>query len=170
MDAVFERLTVWLAPLLSFTTEEAWTTRFPDAGSNCLRTIPETPEAWRNDAEAARWAKVDRATSAVTMALENERREKRIGGALEAAPEVDVDAGTLAAFDGLDAAEIFRTSQATLKPGGGEEISVRPFRAEGAKCARCWKVLPEVKPSTQLCLRCEDAVAAWDANRGNSAA
>jgi len=170
MDAVFERLTIWLAPLLSFTTEEAWTTRFPDAGSNCLRVLPETPEAWRNDAEAARWAKVDRATGAVTMALEVERREKRIGGALDAAPEVDVDAGILAAFEGLDAAEIFRTSQATLKPGGGDEIAVRPFRAEGAKCARCWKVLPEVKPTTQLCLRCEDAVAAWDANRASSAA
>jgi isoleucyl-tRNA synthetase len=170
MDLCFERLTVWLAPIAVFTTEEAWTTRFPDAGSNCLRVIPDTPDAWRNDAEAARWAKVDGATSAVTMALENERREKRIGSALEAAPEVDVDAETLAAFEGLDAAEIFRTSAATLKPGGGEEFTVRPFRAEGQKCARCWKVLPEVKPATGLCPRCEDAVAAWDANRGNSAA
>jgi len=168
MDAVFERLTIWLAPLLCFTTEEAWTTRFPDAGSNCLRVLPDTPEAWRNDAEAARWAKVEGATSAVMMALEEERREKRIGGALDAAPEVDVDADTLAAFDGLDAAEVFRTSQATLKAGSGD-IAVRPFRAEGAKCARCWKVLPEVKPTTQLCLRCEDAVAGWD-NRANSAA
>jgi isoleucyl-tRNA synthetase len=163
MDAVFERLTIWLAPLLCFTTEEAWTTRFPDAGSNCLRVLPDTPADWRNDAEAARWAKVDRATSAVMMALEEERREKRIGGALDAAPEVDVDAATLAAFDGLDAAEVFRTSQATLKPGDGE-ITVRPFRAEGAKCARCWKVLPEVKEPSRLCLRCEDAVAAWDAS------
>ena len=168
MDAVFERLTIWLAPLLCFTTEEAWTTRFPDAGSNCLRVLPDTPADWRNDAEAARWAKVDRATSAVMMALEEERREKRIGGALDAAPEVDVDPATLAAFNGLDAAEVFRTSQATLKPGDGE-ITVRPFRADGAKCARCWKVLPEVKPTTQLCLRCEDAVAAWD-NRASSAA
>ena len=40
MDLVFERLTAWLAPLAPFTMEEAWTTRFPDAGSNCLRVIP----------------------------------------------------------------------------------------------------------------------------------
>jgi isoleucyl-tRNA synthetase len=163
MDAAFERLTIWLAPLLCFTTEEAWTTRFPDAGSNCLRVLPDTPAEWRNDAEAARWTKVDRATSAVMMALEEERREKRIGGALDAAPEVDVDPATLAAFNGLDAAEVFRTSQATLKPGDGE-ITVRPFRADGAKCARCWKVLLEVKEPSRLCLRCEDAVAAWDAS------
>jgi isoleucyl-tRNA synthetase len=167
MDAVFERLTIWLAPLLSFTTEEAWAVRHPDAGSNCLRVMPETPAEWRNDAEAARWARIETVTAAVTLALEDERREKRIGGALEAAPEVDVDAEALTAFSGLDAAEIFRTSQATLKQG---ELAVRPFRAEGAKCGRCWRILPEVKPATQLCLRCEDAVALWDQSRGSNAA
>jgi len=161
MDAVFERLTIWLAPLLSFTTEEAWAVRHPDAGSNCLRVIPDTPAEWRNDAEAARWEKVEAVTAAVTFALETERREKRMGGALEAAPEVDVDADTLAAFADLDPAEIFRTSQAVLKQAG--ELAVRPFRATGAKCSRCWRFLPEVKPTTGLCLRCEDAVAMWDA-------
>src|SRR5690606_12650457 len=50
LDAVFERLTAWLAPLVPFTMEEAWTTRFPDAGSNCARVIPDTPAEWRNDA------------------------------------------------------------------------------------------------------------------------
>ncbi|HWW27410.1 MAG TPA: isoleucine--tRNA ligase, partial [Caulobacter sp.] len=77
LDYVFERLTVWLSPLTSFTMEEAWTTRFPDAGSNVLRVMPQTPAAWRNDAEAARWAKVEAVTSVVTAALEVERREKR---------------------------------------------------------------------------------------------
>jgi isoleucyl-tRNA synthetase len=90
LDHVFERLTVWLSPLTSFTMEEAWTTRFPDAGSNVLRVMPETPAAWRNDAEAARWAKVETVTSVVTSALEVERRDKRIGSALEAAPVVHI--------------------------------------------------------------------------------
>ncbi|HYG27153.1 MAG TPA: class I tRNA ligase family protein, partial [Caulobacteraceae bacterium] len=164
MDAVFERLTIWLAPLLSFTTEEAWNTRFPDRSSNCLRVFPDTPAEWRNDAEAARWQRIEEVTGAVTLALETERREKRIGGALEAAPEVSTE--HLDAFGGLDAAEIFRTSAATL---AGGELSVRPFRAEGAKCGRCWRILPEVKPATQLCLRCEDAVALIDQNRASSA-
>ena len=40
--------------------------------------------------------------------------------------------------------------------------SVRPFRAaEGGKCARCWRVLPEV--TEDLCNRCEAAVAEIDA-------
>ncbi len=173
MDAVFERLTIWLSPLISFTTEEAWTTRFPDAGSNSLRVFPETPDSWRNDAEAARWTRVAQVTGVVTGALEIERREKRIGSSLEASPAVHVaDAGLLAAFEGLDPAEVFRTSGASLGAGEGgtasfrvselKAVSVDPDKADGGKCARCWKVLPEVKPTTQLCLRCEDAVSVWD--------
>ncbi len=177
MDAVFERLTAWLAPLIPFTMEEAWTTRFPDAPSNCLRVIPATPAAWRNDAEAARWAKVQKVTSVVTGALEVERREKRIGAALEAAPRVHVaDPDLLAAFGDLDAAEVFRTSQATLLAGPGPAeafrlpdvpaVAVEPLRAEGRKCARSWRILPEVGTDPRypdLSLRDADAVAAWDA-------
>jgi isoleucyl-tRNA synthetase len=181
MDAAFERLTIWLAPLLPFTTEEAWTMRFPDAGSNNLREFPETPETWLNEAEAARWEKVQAVTSVVTAALEIERREKRIGAALEAAPRVHVTEASLrAAFDGLDAAEVFRTSAAELVsceapaeafrlaevPG----VAVEPLRAEGCKCARCWRVLPEVSAPKMLSLRCVEAVEAWDAARATEAA
>jgi isoleucyl-tRNA synthetase len=45
------------------------------------------------------------------------------------------------------------------------ELAVRPFRASGGKCDRCWRILPEVKAATRLCLRCEDAVEAWDKTR-----
>ncbi|HEY0648246.1 isoleucine--tRNA ligase [Phenylobacterium sp.] len=180
MDAAFERLTAWLAPLIPFTMEEAWTTRYPQGHSNCLRTIPITPAEWRNDAEAARWAKVQQVTSVVTGALEVERREKRMGAALEAAPKVHVaDAGLLAAFEGLDAAEVFRTSQATLVTGDGPAgafrlsevagVAVEPLRAEGRKCARSWRILPEVGSDPRypdLSLRDAEAVAAWDAARG----
>jgi isoleucyl-tRNA synthetase len=180
MQAVFSRLTAWLAPLIPFTMEEAWTTLYPDAASNCLRTIPETPAAWRNEAEAARWAKVQAVTSVVTSALEIERREKRLGAALEAAPKAYIaDAELMAAFDGLDAAEVFRTSQATLVAGDGPAsafrlaetpgVSVEPLRAEGRKCARSWRILPEVGSDPRypdLSLRDADAVAAWDQVHG----
>jgi isoleucyl-tRNA synthetase len=181
MDAAFERLTIWLAPLLPFTMEEAWTTRFPGAASNCLRVIPETPAEWLDPAEAARWAKVEAVTSVVTAALEVERREKRIGAALEAAPRVHVaDPALRAAFEGLDAAEVFRTSAAELLAGDGPAgafrlaevagVAVQPVRADGCKCARCWRVLEEVKPPAMLCLRCEEAVEAWDSTRATEAA
>ncbi len=170
MDLVFERLTVWLAPLAVFTCEEAWASRFPDAGSNAMRTFPDTPAEWRNEEEAARWAKVQAVLAVVTGALEGERREKRIGSALEASPKVAVaDAALRAAFDGVDPAEVFRTSTADLTDEGDAEgfrldeipgVAVRPFRADGGKCARCWRVLPEVV--VDLCNRCEAAVAEID--------
>ena len=180
MDLVFERLTAWLSPLASFTMEEAWASRFPDAGSNCLRVIPETPAGWRNEAEAARWEKVQAVTRAVTGALEIERREKRLGAALEAAPKVWIaDPGLMAAFEGLDAAEVFRTSQATLAAGDGPagafkldgepSVSVEPVLAQGRKCARSWRILPEVGTDPRypnLSLRDADAVAWWDAEHG----
>ena len=179
MDLVFERLTAWLSPIAAFTTEEAWTTRFPDAGPNALRVIPATPEAWRNPVEAERWARVEAVTRVVTGALEVERREKRIGAALEAAPVAHIaDPQTLAAFDGLDAAEVFRTSQARLLAGEGPPeafrldevrgVAVEPLRAEGRKCARSWRILPEVGQDPRypdLSLRDADAVAFWDARQ-----
>jgi isoleucyl-tRNA synthetase len=142
--------------------------------------MPETPGAWRNDDEAVRWAKVQAVTLVVTGALEVERREKRLGAALEAAPRVYIaDPNLMAAFEGLDAAEVFRTSQATLAAGAGpggafglpevEGVSVEPLRAEGNKCARSWRILPEVGSDPRypdLSLRDADAVAAWDAVHG----
>ena len=179
MDLVFERLTAWLGPLLAFTMEEAWSSRFPDSGPNALRVIPDTPAAWRDDAEAARWDRVERVTRVVTGALEVERREKRLGGALEAAPVVHLaDPEMMAAFDGLDPAEVFRTSQATLASGEGPAgafrleavpgVAVEPLKAEGRKCARSWRILPEVGSDPaypDLSLRDADAVAWWDAQR-----
>jgi len=177
MALVFERLTIWMSPILAFTMEEAWRARLPEATPNALRTFPPTPETWRNDAEAERWGKVQAVTRVVTGALEIERREKRLGSALEAAPRVFVnDPDLLAAFAGLDAAEVFRTSQATLLSGegpgeafrmeGAPGVCVEPERALGRKCARSWRILPEVGEDPRypdLSARDADAVALWDA-------
>jgi len=116
-------------------------------------------------------------TRVVTGAIEVERREKRMGAALEAAPSVFIadlegDLGLAAAFHGLDPAEVFRTSAATLVHGEGPPdafrldevpgVAVQVLPADGHKCARCWRVLGEVKAPTFLCERCEEAVAIWD--------
>lgn len=100
-----------------------------------------------------------------------------MGAALEASPVVSVaDAGLNAAFDGLDPAEVFRTSAATLQAGDGAAnafrlpdqagVAVEPRLSSGHKCARCWRVLPEVTAPKFLCERCDDAVAFWDAANG----
>ncbi|WP_417232979.1 isoleucine--tRNA ligase [Brevundimonas sp.] len=167
MHEVFMRLTAWLAPLTPFTMEEAWTTRYPDAGTNCLRVIPETPAAWKNAAEARRWQAVETVLEVVNEALEESRRAKTIGGALDAWPVVTGPADAFAAFEGLDPAEVFRTSGAELVTGG-DSVSVEVRLAEHPKCARSWRRVPDVGSDPaypDLSARDADAVRWWDGAR-----
>ena len=170
LDTLFDCLTAWLAPILVFTAEEAWLNRFPsDDDSVHLRLFPDIPEEWRDDALAAKWTAVRRLRRVVTGALEIERREKRIGSSLQADPKVHVDSGYIQALSGLDLAELLITSAATLtedEPNGDAfmledvaGVAVTPGLAQGGKCERCWKLLPEVGEAA-LCGRCSDAVAA----------
>ncbi|MEL6946403.1 MAG: isoleucine--tRNA ligase [Pseudomonadota bacterium] len=152
---LFDCLTAWMAPMLCFTMEEAWLERHPDGGSVHRRQFPDIPADWKDDALAARWAKVRTVRRVVTGALEIERKEKRIGSSLEAAPLVHVtDPDLMAAITGLDMAEICITSQIAIVPDAAASgafvlddvagVAVTPVLAEGKKCARSWRILPEV--------------------------
>jgi isoleucyl-tRNA synthetase len=177
MDILFDRLTLWLGPIMTFTMEEAWAARFPDRPANLFRVLEPAPKAWHNPREAERWAKIETVLSVVTGALEEKRRDRVIGAALEAAPLVYVDAEPLlAAFDGIDPAEVFRTSQAQLISAEGPadafklddvaNVVVVVELARGNKCQRSWRILPEVGSDPRypdLSLRDAEAVAEWDA-------
>ncbi len=152
---LFESLVVWFAPMLPFTMEEAWLSLKPDAVSVHLEQFPAIPADWKNDALAAEWAKIRTVRSVVTGALEIERREKRIGSSLEAAPVVHIaDADLLAALKGQDFAEICITSDLTIVEGEGPaeafrladvpKVAVVPALAEGTKCARSWRITKDV--------------------------
>ena len=172
LDILFDCLTAWLAPALCFTAEEAWMSRHgEDVDSVHLRTFPEIPDDWRDDALAAKWSKVRALRRVVTGALEQERAEKRIGSSLDAAPVVEATAAYLTAMDGVDLAEIAITSTATLKqaedPQGTfrlpdvDGVAVTPALTGDAKCGRCWKKLPDVGADTDVpetCGRCAAAV------------
>ncbi|QYK41305.1 MAG: isoleucine--tRNA ligase [Paracoccaceae bacterium] len=172
LDLLFHRLTGWLAPILVFTAEEVWLSRFPsDDDSIHLRDFPETPVDWRDDALAERWQRIRQARRVVTAALEVQRTAKVIGASLEAAPVVHVqDQGLLAALRAVDFAEICITSGMTLTDAAAAEdafhlaevpgIAVVFAPAEGQKCERCWQILPDVghhrHPAT--CARCDAAL------------
>jgi isoleucyl-tRNA synthetase len=174
LDTLFECLTAWLAPITCFTAEEAWQTRFPDPEANDsvhLRLFPTIPDTWRNDDLAARWQSVRRLRRVVTGALEVERAAKRIGSSLAASAIVYASENDRAALQGIDAADLFITSTAEFADGDApvgafslpevDGIQVVIKTAEGEKCARCWKVLPEVGAADghdELCQRCADAV------------
>ncbi|MEC3861986.1 isoleucine--tRNA ligase [Mesobacterium sp. TK19101] len=172
MDILFHRLTTWLAPILVFTMEEVWLERFPgEASSVHLVDIPDTPKDWLNEPLAEKWARVRRARRVVTAALEVQRTDKVIGASLEAAPVVHVrDADTLAALKSVAFEDVCITSDIALT---GDPLPNEAFRlpevegigvvfekAEGDKCQRCWKILPDVghhaHPGT--CGRCNSAL------------
>ncbi|MFV0333033.1 MAG: isoleucine--tRNA ligase [Tropicimonas sp.] len=172
LDILFHRLTTWLAPILVFTMEEVWLERFPgDDSSVHLQDIPATPADWLAPELAANVERVRRVRRVVTAALEVQRRDKVIGSSLEAAPIVHVaDAETVALLETVDFADICIASQITLTTGPAPEsaftledvpgVAVVFARAEGEKCQRCWKILPDVgshaHPGT--CQRCNDAL------------
>jgi len=171
MDQVFECLVTWLSPITCFTAEEArWARHGEEAGSVHERTWPAIPEAWRNDALAVRWAEIRRVRRVVTGALELERAEKRIGASLQAHPVVFVPAETADLLKDIDFADVVIASGVSVETGEApadayrlEEvpgIAVVPTLAEGEKCQRCWKVLPDVGTHDVpgVCGRCADAV------------
>ena len=148
LDILHRCLTAWLAPVLCFTAEEAWLARFPsEDGSIHLQALPDIPSTWLDPALAERWIALRTQRGTMTSALEAARAAKTIGASLQADLVIPPDATSLLGTDGW--AELAIVSAA--RPGPALAVE----RAIGEKCARCWRVLPEV--GTQhagLCLRC----------------
>jgi isoleucyl-tRNA synthetase len=179
IDRLFHALVTWLAPMLSFTAEEAWLARH-GAGSVHLELFPSIPAEWRDDALAAKWEQIRRVLRVVTGALEIERASKRIGSSLEAAPVVFVTEEALrATIASVDFAEVCITSGLKLEAGAGpaeafrlaevEGVSVVPAKAEGRKCARSWRIVPDVGADPDfpdLSLRDAKAMREWQAAHG----
>ena len=173
LDELFNCLTAWLAPFICFTAEEAWLARTGNDEGNSvhLRTFPNLPDDWRDDALMEKWRRVRDVRRVVTGALELERAEKRIGSSLQAAPRVFTDADTAATFANLNAAELFITSGAVFDTGTGPDdafhleevanVAIMPVLAHGKKCERCYQVLEDVGSvdiHPTICQRCADAV------------
>jgi isoleucyl-tRNA synthetase len=179
LDHLFRCTVTWLAPILSFTAEEAWLARDPNAASVHLESFPAVPENWRNDALAEKWRKLRNLRRVVTGALELERAAKRIGSSLEAAPVVYVaDPDLFGITADADLAELCITSDATLVEGEGPpsafrlddvaSVAVEPRLAQGRKCARSWKISPAVGSDPQypdVTPRDAQALREWDAMR-----
>jgi len=174
IDHIFRAVALWLAPILVFTTEEAWGARNAGATSIHLEQFPEIPQTWRDEKLAAKWTEVRRLRSVVTGAIEIARAAKEIGSSLEAAPRVYIaDAALVGALHGVDFAEVCITSDIELEtrvpsppdafrlidtPG----VAVVVERARGVKCARSWKYFdpstadpryPDVTPRDAQALR-----------------
>ncbi|GBQ09635.1 isoleucine--tRNA ligase [Swaminathania salitolerans] len=182
LDILHRALTTWLAPVLVFTAEEAWTARFGEESSVHLQTFLEPDMAWHDPELAERWTRIRAVRRVVTTELEGARRGGVIRSSLEARLSLPLTEAEQAAFGDIDWEELAIVSQADIRlltnapslyideagPSGTEGL-VAPHpgpevaEAEGNKCLRCWRILPEVGSvdgHPGLCLRCGDVVAA----------
>ncbi|MEH2587416.1 isoleucyl-tRNA synthetase [Bradyrhizobium sp. AZCC 1721] len=156
IDIICDAILRWLAPVLSFTTEEAWRMYKPDAGASVHLTLfPESFDQFRDEKLAEKWETIRDVRRVVTGALEVERAAKNIGSSLEASPLVYVsDKNIFNTLLDIDLAEVCITSNAMVTnddaPASAFSLADVPGvavvveRAVGTKCARSWKILPTV--------------------------
>jgi isoleucyl-tRNA synthetase len=160
LDHLHRCLATWLAPVLVFTAEEAWTARFGEDHSVHLQDFADVPARWRDDDLAARWAAIRARRGEATTALEAMRREGRIGSSLQASVLLGLEDSEADLLEPEEWAEVLIVSHAAVERRPAPAVATG--LAEGSKCARCWRVLPEVGQAHAhpgLCLRCTDAVA-----------
>jgi isoleucyl-tRNA synthetase len=156
IDIICDAILRWLAPVLSFTCDEAWRMYRPDAEPSVHLTLfPEGFDEFRDDALAAKWETIRNVRRVVTGALELERAAKNIGSSLEASPLVYVsDKNIFTTLFDVDLAEVCITSNAMVTNdaapanafalGDVQGVAVVVEKAVGIKCARSWKILPTV--------------------------
>jgi isoleucyl-tRNA synthetase len=174
----------YAAPVLVFTSEEVWQTRFgADADSVHFSDWPEVPtlrhsreggnpspggDVWTGqeldprlrEGDAfklkAKWADIRSARSLVTEAIEPFRRDKTIGSSLQAEVVLSISDDTARSHcSSEEMAEIAITSSCHIASGTD---SVIVTKTTNHKCGRCWRHLPEVTEDGALCGRCADVV------------
>ena len=181
LDHLHRALVAWLAPILPFTAEDAWGARFGEGESVHRTLFPPIPEAWRDAALGERWERLRAVRRVVTASLETARQGGMFGSSLAAAVSLPLAPAEAATFGEVDWAELAIVSAASVviepdaaplfapavgardgrNDGGGVHPGPTVSLAAGTKCARCWRVLPEVGADVRhpaLCRRCVDAI------------
>jgi isoleucyl-tRNA synthetase len=153
-----------LAPILPITADELWR-HLPGAREDSvhLAVFPEGVEALRDPGLLAEWDRLLAIRDEVNRALETARQSKVIGTSLGAAVTLGAAGETAALLrqHEADLPMLFIVSQVKLEERAGEIVDVMVARADGQKCDRCWRIVPDVstEPGTEgLCSRCIGAL------------
>ncbi|WP_454885624.1 isoleucine--tRNA ligase [Sphingomonas oryzagri] len=154
LDILFHALVRYAAPILCFTAEEVWGTRYPDAGSVHLLEWPEVEGLWIDEALAQNWEQLRALRLAVSAAIEPMRKAKELGSSLEA--KVAIGAPQRPAATPSELSELFIVSDVQLETTDSTQVVVHI--TDWHKCGRCWRHLPEVKEDGDLCDRCTHVV------------
>ncbi len=159
MDILFNSITTWLAPILCFTSEEAWQNRYKeDNDSVHLNEYKRPEENWMDSKISVKWNKIRDLRMSVNNEIEEKRKVGEIGSSLEAKIKLEVNENFYDFLKKFDLNEIFICSDVSMFLNSkliDYEVNVFAEKAIGIKCERCWKVLREVNEKTKLCIRCE---------------
>ena len=168
LHILFDFLSKWFSPIISFTSEEAWQSRHQDNSTSILsQTITEKDFTYSYSNLEKSFDELKRVRKSVTAALEIKRNEKLIGSSLQAKAIIYIPSEIKQILSTLDLAEMCIVSCIEIKdiaektPSSmnfeEEDIFVDISLAEGDKCQRCWTILPEVKDNQDhLCSRCDN--------------
>ena len=164
---ILKALTCLMAPILSFTTEEVWKSipQEPEkAESVHLTSFPEMKKEYLDDALNERWERIWEIRAVVTKALEEARKEKKIGLSLDAQVHLHIPEKIFLFLQPYekDLKFVFIVSSVTLDQGIDEkEVRAEVMGAEGKKCERCWNYDLSVGLHTEhpaICQRCVEAI------------
>ncbi|QDH33510.1 isoleucine--tRNA ligase [Porphyrobacter sp. YT40] len=173
LDLLFHALVRYAAPVLVFTAEEVWLSRYPEdgeedddgqRGSVHLLEWPSVPKI-ENDELVRKWSHIRELRDEINEAIEPLRRDKTIRSSLEAEVIVRTkDALLVDRANSVDMAEI--AIAASVQVNGftddavPEVTQVTVTKTNHHKCGRCWRLLPDVAEDGALCGRCEEVVGA----------
>jgi isoleucyl-tRNA synthetase len=166
MYVIADGLARLAAPILPFTTEEVWRhLPGPRTTSVHLAEFPTPDELAPLEAPSVleQWAVLIRVRDQVLAAIEPLRKDKKVGSSLEASVSLSAPPDVFAVLEHhrADLPMLFIVSAAAVEPGDGA-LTVAVTPAEGVKCERCWRIVPDVSNDPAhagLCSRCQDALA-----------
>jgi len=161
MHRIFDVLCRLLAPILSFTADEAWKSFGGDASIHLQEFGLVGPE-WRDHEATAQMSEAFDLRDAVMQEIEKARQSKVIGNSLEASVIFEAPAGSLTyPWSGMepDLEEMMLVSSFRITPGTTSGVQVT--KTKFLKCARCWRhraYVGQSKTHPDLCDRCEAVV------------
>jgi len=166
--AIFHTLVRLLAPILSFTSDEAWAhattgTDFSDDPIH-LQDWPVIPAEWTDASLADEISELLAVRGKVTEAIEPARQAGQIGKSLDAAVTLEVPADHAAApmlaKHTPFLPELLIVSRVQLEPvAAGQPLAVRVHHCKeqnDVRCPRCWRWVPALSGDT--CPRCAEAL------------
>ena len=162
LDILFHALVRYAAPVLVFTSEEVWQTRFPDADSVHFSEWPEVDPSWTDQGLLLRWCDVRPWRKLANEHIEALRREKVVGSSLEAEIRMAFPADPydreVERLKTINMSEVLIVAAAEIAITNSADFDVSVQKTANHKCGRCWRHLPEVVDDGALCDRCADVV------------